>query len=207
MEVGQEIRDRLDPHVGLGEDEAAVLEMLQRDAEGVISFQGIRRSLRMHQEKLSRILRRLERYGLVDRMYDGYRLSEKARGLIGGKRAADNYIPLVEMVLEEVGSILAGVASLRGRWAGEFRWLGYRVDDGGHVLEWVSNSRPISLRLRLNGRRLIIEADAKTEEDRQHALRGAFAIVRKAYELALGKMGDDRLKAMWLTPPSKFYWM
>jgi DNA-binding Lrp family transcriptional regulator len=201
------LRDSLDFYTDISDDDATVLGLLQREINGVVSFQGIRRTLGIHQEKLSRILRRLERSGLVERVGDGYTLSMKARQIIGEKRTVDNYNRIVDMIVEEAGPLLAGVTSLRGRWAGDFRWLAYKVDDDGHLLEWVSSTKPVSLRLRLYGKRLIIETDARTPDDRQHALRGAFAIIRKAYELALNNISDGNFRAMWLTPPSRFYWM
>ncbi len=201
------LRDGLELYTDISEDDASVLGILQKERDGVVSFQGMRRTLRIHQEKLSRILRRLEKSGLVERVGDGYTLSMKARQIIGEKRTPDNYNKIVNMTLEEIGPLLAGVTSLRGRWAGDFRWLGYKVDGEGHILEWVSSIRPVSVRLNLHGNRLTIETDAKTPDDKQHALKGAFAIIRKAYELALNNIADDNLRAMWLSPASRFIWM
>ncbi|GBC68942.1 hypothetical protein HRbin01_00632 [archaeon HR01] len=199
-----DIRSSFDDYTDLSEDDASVIEVL---GEGVVSFQGIRRSLGLHQEKLSRILRRLERIGLVDRTFDGYRLTEKARRMAGVNRAGGRGDTLISMVLEDPAPVLAGVTAMRGRWAGEFRWHAYRVEDDGQVLEWVSNTRPVNLRLRIKGGVLTVETDSKNVEDRKHALKGALAIIRKAYELALGSLNTAGLKAMLLSQPRRIPWM
>src|SRR3989304_1426112 len=62
----------------LRENDREVLEFLSRDPGSLVGFQGIRRRLRIHPEKLSRALQRLPRDELVDRYARGYRVSPKA---------------------------------------------------------------------------------------------------------------------------------
>src|SRR3989304_2541861 len=67
----------------LRENDREVLEFLSRDPGSLVGFQGIRRRLRIHPEKLSRALQRLARDELVDRTDLGYRGNPKALSILG----------------------------------------------------------------------------------------------------------------------------
>lgn len=176
------------------EDEAEVLKALSAAVEGEISFGGMRRALGMHQEKLSRILKRLEKHGLVDRTETGYRLSGKARRFVEQTKPSQTHV-IVDSQVEDMGLVLAGVVALRGRWVDDLRWLGYSVEEEGHVLRWISYDGSMTVTLRLKNSRLTIESNVN---DRK-AVRAALAILRKAYELALI---DDQsnIKALFANP-------
>ncbi|MEM0349053.1 MAG: hypothetical protein QXD24_02565 [Candidatus Caldarchaeum sp.] len=162
------------------EDEEAVLKALSTASDGEVSFAGMRRALGMHQEKLSRILRRLEKHGLVDRGDRGYRLSRKARKLVGEHGHVDGYV-IVDTRVEDMGLVLAGVTALHGRWVDEMRWLGYSVENDAQVLRWISQDGEMQITLRLKNGRLTIMSN----RNERRAVRAALAILHKAYELAL----------------------
>jgi DNA-binding Lrp family transcriptional regulator len=175
------------------EAEAEVLKALSTSADGEFSFTGIKRTLGMHQEKLSRILRRLERYGLINRGEHGYRLSEKARRVVSRERSR-GYV-LVDVKVNDEGLVLAGIVSLRGKWIEDLRWLGYGLENGAHTLRWVSQDGALTITLRYRGGRLRVESSENTKE----ANRAALAILRKAYELALTDE-SKQVKALLLRP-------
>src|SRR3989304_429388 len=66
----------------LRENDREVLEFLSRDPGSLVGFQGLRRRLRIHPEKLSRALQRLARDELVDRTDLGYRVTPKALSIL-----------------------------------------------------------------------------------------------------------------------------
>jgi len=173
--------------------EAKVLKALSSAVDGGFTFTGIRRTLGIHQEKLSRILKRLERYGLVDRGEHGYRLSEKARRMVSKERR-QAYV-LVDVKVNDEGLVLAGIVSLRGKWVEDMRWLGYGLEGGGHTLRWVSQDGSFTITLRYRAGRLRVESSENTKE----ANRAALAILRKAYELALFDENTN-VKALLLRP-------
>jgi DNA-binding transcriptional ArsR family regulator len=175
------------------EAEAEVLKALSSAADGEFSFTGIKRTLGMHQEKLSRILKRLERYGLINRGEHGYRLSEKARRVVSRERSR-GYV-LVDVKVNDEGLVLAGIVSLRGKWIEDLRWLGYGLENGAHTLRWVSQDGALTITLRYRVGRLRVESSENTKE----ANRAALAILRKAYELALTDE-SKQVKALLLRP-------
>ncbi|MDJ0272570.1 MAG: hypothetical protein NYU05_03070 [Aigarchaeota archaeon] len=169
-----------DGAIDFREDEEAVLKTLSTASDGEVSFTGMRRALGMHQEKPSRILRRLEKHGLVDRGSKGYRLSGKARKLVNARGVEKGFV-IVDTRVEDVGLVLAGVTALHGRWVDEMRWLGYSVENDAHVLRWISQDGELQITLRLKDGRLTISSN----RNERRAVRAALAILRKAYELAL----------------------
>ncbi|MCX8200930.1 MAG: hypothetical protein N3H84_02350 [Candidatus Caldarchaeum sp.] len=183
-----------DDFVDIRKDEEEVLKALSSVSDGEVSFGGMRRALGMHQEKLSRILKRLEKYGLVDRTENGYRLSGKARRIVEKTPPDQSYV-IVDSMVEDVGLVLAGVSALRGRWVEELRWLGYNVEDDAHVLRWISPDGAMLITLTLKNSRLSIASHGNARP----TVRAALAILRKAYELAL--IDDDTaVKALTAYP-------
>jgi len=189
------VAEPLNELTDLAEGDTLVISLLASEPENSFSFQGIRRKLRLHQEKLSRILTRLERAGLVERTQDGYMLSTRAKHVLGlvGRHTVPSMRTLIDTKFDEVGWSPNVVTALRGRWFEGLRWLGHSAGEEGLMLEWVTEDGRIVIRLRVVGRRLVVETNAQTEEERRIAVRGAYSIVRKMYELALGSLGSHPL--------------
>ncbi len=133
---------------GLGEVDGRVLQMMASSADTNFSFQGIKRSLQVHQEKLSRSLNRLASQGLVGKMDSGYTITKKGLKLIGNNGAT----PVVTVV---GSSYLPGdlestsVASmLKGKWFSGMRWLGSSPTSDGAELKWVTDDGEIQVQIK-----------------------------------------------------------
>src|SRR5205807_2657906 len=61
------------------DDQALVMEMLSMETDATYTFQGLKRRLGLHQEKLTRILKRLEDNNLVAKTDEGYRTLKHSR--------------------------------------------------------------------------------------------------------------------------------
>lgn len=124
---------------------------------GAIAFNGLRRSLKVHPESLTRALRRLERFGLVARDPAGYRLTEVASGRTSSSASSGPALVPWEGVAEVQLAPGFGESQilglLAGRWAGTLRWVGVyerpdepllvwsRTDGPGHVLLGLRHGR------------------------------------------------------------------
>jgi hypothetical protein len=147
----------------LGADEALEPRLDERIVEvlagsgGSIAFNGLRRTLSAHPESLSRALRRLERYGRVERTAQGYRLLELAAEALPpgfpvkknrGREPDDR--PLAELRLAPDLPASEVLGRLAGRWFGPLRWVGIFDRPGEPRLVWsrADGSGQVSLGVR-----------------------------------------------------------
>lgn len=137
-----------------------VLRSLGADEE--LAFQGLRRRMHVHQEKLSRALQRLERDGLVERSERGYVLTPK-----GSEVAHRWFAPVQEELRTVLQSYLPAGADpgaiarhLEGRWFGNIRWLGSRETPTERILRWVTFEPEVEVVLRLRWGQAVVETSA-----------------------------------------------
>jgi len=110
-----------------------VLSTLQ-GTPGRIAFSGLRRTLRVHPERLSRSLRRLEREGRVERAPDGYRATWAAPN--DRPRRFHGLRPIAQVELPPGAMSDSVFARLAGRWFGSLRWVGVVDGPTGRLLTW-----------------------------------------------------------------------
>lgn len=144
------------------------------------TFRGIMRKIGMHQETLSRSLRRLLDLGLIDKSNLGYKISAKTQNLPKNKKSRA-YTPILISYLPPSfagGKIIDKIA---GSWFGNLRWVGISNDDGQQTLQWINGLYYINLKVLSN--HIIIETNANNEKDKVDAMNGAFRITQKITEL------------------------
>ena len=154
-----------------------VLSALSEEHKATYSFQGLRRKLGLHQEMLSRTLDRLEEQDLVERTEDGYRISFDSRAsrfnhtgsATVEAKAITAYLP------HEVDPSLV-LRSLKGRWFGEYRWLGYSSTPSAMTMTWISDDGRVELRARLLRNTLTIDAICGSATYKDRAIRSAFEL-------------------------------
>jgi len=161
--------------------EAAVLGELARDSDAWVAFQGLRRRLELHQETLSRTLRRLERSGLVERDAKGYRLTDSGSTALQGKagvRPAPAPMTLVEALLPPHLSPDGVTGQLARRWFRGLRWFSQSEGPGETVLTWLTERGGARVRLRVAGSHVALEVEDPSG-----------AAGREAYAAARGVLG------------------
>jgi DNA-binding HxlR family transcriptional regulator len=156
---------------GLDQD---IIRTLEADG-GTLAFQGLRRRMNIHQEKLSRALQRLEGDGLVQRLPNGYALTQKGSGyahrwLAEPPRA---YSTILQSFLPGDLSPLTMAHHLEGRWFHNLRWLGIKEDGDHLILRWVTEVSGIEVVLHLAWGQVRVETDAVSQEALLEALMGA----------------------------------
>lgn len=144
----------------LSDRDREVLALLGREPEGQVTFQGMRRLLDIHQESLSRALRRLREDGFVVGTETGYRLSSLgqavARSLVGGDgRPA---LPVLRTVLPGRYQAWRAAEALQGRWFGPLRWFGHRREPEAWTLSWTTEDGGVRLDARFEGVLLAVDA-------------------------------------------------
>jgi hypothetical protein len=146
--------EKMDPISSLGEVDEKVIRLLASDSVASFSFQGMKRSLKVHQEKLSRSLNRLVTTGLVGRADGGYSITKKGKRMVGS--FAPEYQPVVvatSFLPHDVDANAAPTA-LKGKWFSGARWLGSSPSGLGTDLKWVSDDGETQIKVSIRERML-----------------------------------------------------
>jgi len=164
-----------------------VLQALSGD--DALAFQGLKRKMHIHQEKLSRALQRLEDDGLVVKSGRGYALTSKGSELAQRWLAPAFRIPTV--IVQSFVPIRADprlmASNLVGRWFGNLRWLGMRETPESVVLRWVTYDGRLEVTLRMAWEKLTIETNAKDDREMVEAFQAAQHI----FGMLAGPWNDD----------------
>src|SRR6266571_2326936 len=174
------------PSLGLEEMEEAnitsrdssILQAIQEEGLTVFTFDGLKRMLGVHQEKLSRVLGRLEDEGLLERVTGGYSVTH--RGSMFSPRPLNSVqprIPIVQSLLPadvDLGQIING---LKGRWFGSLRWVGYSQNEEGTVLKWITEDEGVQIDAKFTDAFLSIEAKVGEGKETGQAVKAAHQLL------------------------------
>src|SRR5215467_4209914 len=158
--------------------DSSVLHAIQEEGLTVFTFDGLKRMLGVHQEKLSRVLGRLEEEGLLERVPGGYSVTH--RGSAFSPRPLNSVqprVPIVQSLLPadvDVGQIISG---LKGRWFGSLRWLGYSQNEEGTVLKWITEDDAVQIDAKFTEAFLSIEAKVGQGKDTGQAVKASHQLL------------------------------
>lgn len=146
----------------LPELDLMVLRQLQAGSS-VLAFQGLRHSLHVHQERLSRSLQRLEAEGLVRKTEKGYEITQSGKmlALRGVGHEEVQRVTVLSSFLPMGTDPRVIASNLEGRWFGRLRWLGIREGIESTELRWVADGSDVEVVLNLTMGRLTIDTNAK----------------------------------------------
>lgn len=146
--------------------DTGVLQTVMEEGLTVFTFDGLKRLTGLHQEKLSRIIDRLEDEGLLEKVEEGYRITARGNETITRPLgSAIQPIPIVQSLLPRDVDLQQIISGLKGRWFGGLRWLGYAQNDEGTVLKWIAEEDGVQIDARFTDSYLSI--DAKVAEGRE----------------------------------------
>jgi hypothetical protein len=156
----------LDEESNLTTRDTGVLRTVMEEGLTIFTFDGLKRLTGLHQEKLSRIIDRLEEEGLLEKVAEGYRITARGNEVIPRPvGAAIQPIPIVQSLLPRDVDLQQIISGLKGRWFGGLRWLGYTQNDEGTVLKWIAEDDGVQIDARFTDSYLSI--DAKVSEGRE----------------------------------------
>ncbi len=156
-----------------------IVSFLESEELTSFTFDGLRRSLNIHPETLSRSLDRLEEQGIVEKTPEGYRVSGRGREMIGvhPMSSRENPIPLVQTLLPRDVTIEQIISSLKGKWFGGLRWLGYSKNEDATVLKWLTEDGAIRVDAKFSAEALDIEAKLLPGKSVDEAVRAAHQLM------------------------------
>ena len=158
--------------------DTGVVQAIMEEGLTVFTFDGLKRLLGLHQEKLSRIIDRLEEEGVLEKVPEGYRVTTKGNAIIPRPlNSARLPVPIVQSLLPRDIDIESIVSSLKGRWFGKLRWLGYSKNDDGVVLKWIAEEKGFQLDAKFTDNYLSIDARVGETGEASEAVKAAHLLL------------------------------
>jgi hypothetical protein len=177
MQVPQLGLDASVEEFDLDDREVEVLKLLSSEQNAYFSFQGLRRRLGLHQETLTRTLKRLEDVRAIERSPDGYKLRSSGNNFSFTVRTNQpNPKPVVEAHLPTQVDVTVLFQKLRGRWFSNFRWLGYSHDGNMLSMSWISEDGHMQLQARIGSGKITIGADTYTNQNESEQIAAAYQL-------------------------------
>lgn len=156
----------LDEDSNLTPRDTGVLRTVMEEGLTVFTFDGLKRLTGLHQEKLSRIIDRLEEEGLLEKVVEGYRITARGNETVPRPLGMTSQpIPIAQSLLPRDVDLQQIISGLKGRWFGGLRWLGYTLNDEGTVLKWIAEEDGVQIDAKFTDSYLSI--DAKVAEGRE----------------------------------------
>ncbi len=194
-EIGQSDEIDLTPR------DSNILHAIQDEGLTVFAFDGLKRLLGVHQEMLSRVLDRLEDEGLLEKVSEGYRLTERGSHQVARPLSSTQpRIPIAQSLLPHDVDVQRIIAGLKGRWFGSLRWLGYSQNEDGLVLKWITEEDSIQIDAKFSENYLSIDAKVGEEKDVSQAVKASHQLMGHISRL----YGGPRRGRNLLTPVSFF---
>jgi DNA-binding PadR family transcriptional regulator len=155
-----------------------ILHAIQEEGLTVFAFDGLKRLLGVHQEMLSRVLDRLEDEGLLEKMSEGYRLTDRGNQQVARPLSSTQpRIPIVQSLLPHDIDVQRIISGLKGRWFGSLRWLGYSQNEDGLVLKWITEENNIQIDAKFTENYLSIDAKVGDEKDVSQAVKASHQLM------------------------------
>lgn len=168
---------------------------LLNEAGSNYSFKGLMRKLNLHQQSLSRALRRLGELGLVENSELGYRLNRTGTSTASGlhRPKGKEYTQLLQTYIPlnvKPGEL---VKKLAGKWFKSLRWIGMVDGTSGYTLQWTSEDGSFEINLRLISDYVIVETNASAEKEKIAAMAASYAIYQQIVKVMQNKIGNAYL--------------
>ncbi len=149
------------------------MNMLSSESDATYSFQGMKRRLGLHQEKLTRILKRLEDDNLVLKTDEGYKVLHHSRKTTHHLEEGE---PVIRGQLPPGIDPVALTSKLKGRWFKNFRWLGYSTWETGQSLYWITEDGRFQLVVRLASSEILVWSQPTNEFEPNSSIAAGYEL-------------------------------
>jgi len=163
---------------GLTSRDTGVVQAIMEEGLTVFTFDGLKRLLGMHQEKLSRIIDRLEEEGILEKIPEGYQITRKGNTVIPRPLNSSQLpMPVVQSLLPRDVDVESLISQLKGRWFGKLRWLGYTKNEEGIVLKWIADEDKFQIDAKFADNYLSIDAKVGETGEVSEAVKAAHLLL------------------------------
>lgn len=180
----------------LRQSDIDILEILFDNGDentiATFTFNGLKVRSNLHQEILSRSLKRLKELGLVDKNKTGYNLNKKGKLLFSElknilyekRNNQTKYTQIIQLSVPFQIPNQQIVQNLSGKYFGSLRWIGMIQNIRGYQLKWKDIEDFMEIILHLSNNNIIIE----TNEYKGLNISKAFSYSTKIIE-SIGSIG------------------
>jgi DNA-binding MarR family transcriptional regulator len=185
-----------------------ILSLLNQEAGSNYSFKGLMRQLNLHQQSLTKSLRRLEGLELIDKSDIGYRLSKTGQ-MILSKNSSNLLAECLSGIREKGNEKYSQLFQIRvpisiepreiaytliGKRFNNIRWSGLIESEIGcyYVLRWISDDNSFQINLRATSDNIIIEANPVSCKEKIEAMIGSYRIFEPITRILQGKVNNTR---------------
>lgn len=180
----------------LRQSDIDILEILFDNGDentiATFTFNGLKIRSNLHQEILSRSLKRLKELGLIDKTKLGYNFNKKGKFIFSKLKSVLNeernnqtkYIQIIHVSVPFQISNQQIVEKLAGKYFGSLRWIGMIQNIKGYQLKWKDIENFIEIVVYLSNNNIIIE----TNDDNLLNISKAFSYSTRIIE-SIGNIG------------------
>ena len=180
----------------LRQSDIDILEILFDNGDentiATFTFNGLKIRSNIHQEILSRSLKRLKELGLIDKTKLGYNFNKKGKFIFSKLKSIINeerinqtkYIQIIHASVPFQISNQQIVEKLAGKYFGSLRWIGMIQNIKGYQLKWKDIENFIEIVVYLSNNNIIIE----TNDDNLLNISKAFTYSTRIIE-SIGNIG------------------
>ncbi|MDW3610647.1 MAG: hypothetical protein QOK90_00815 [Nitrososphaeraceae archaeon] len=180
----------------LRQSDIDILEILFDNGDentiATFTFNGLKIRSNLHQEILSRSLKRLKELGLIDKTKLGYNFNKKGKFIFSKLKSIINeernnqtkYIQIIHASVPFQISNQQIVEKLAGKYFGSLRWIGMIQNIKGYQLKWKDIENFIEIVVYLSNNNIIIE----TNDDNLLNISKAFSYSTRIIE-SIGNIG------------------
>ena len=179
----------------LRQSDIDILEILFDNGDentiATFTFNGLKIRSNLHQEILSRSLKRLKELGLIDKTKLGYNFNKKGKFIFSKLKSVlneerNNQTKYTQIIQVSVPFKISQqiVQNLSGKYFGSLRWIGMIQNMKGYQLKWKDIENFIEIIVYLSNNNIIIE----TNDDNPLNISKAFSYSTRIIE-SIGNIG------------------
>ena len=223
-------KQKTDPHIDdekftidindVRNNDKKILSLLRKEMSSTYSFKALQRKLNIHQQSLSRALKRLLDLNLIEKTSSGYKLVEGSAYNfnqtlednflneeleIDKSKKLRKYKQLIQIYMPVKGNIEPIVDHLTGKWFGKLRWFGMIKKDTGFRLQWIvvdenSNNKIFQINVNILSEYIIVESDAVSDSEKVEAMYYSNRIIEEIIKILQENLLEEDIPEKEYTP-------
>ena len=223
-------KQKTDPHIDdekftiaindVRNNDKKILSLLRKEMWSTYSFKALERKLDIHQQSLSRALKRLLDLNLIEKTSSGYKLVERNMynfnpiledNLLNEEIEIDKskkhrkYKQLIQIYMPVKSNIEPIVDNLAGKWFGNLRWFGLIKKETGFRLQWIavdkhSSNKIFQINVSILSEYIIVETDAVSDGEKVEAMYYSNRIIEEIIKILQENLLEEDIPEKEYTP-------